>query len=137
MYLLDESLQWLTFYRLTKKNTSSLVKNPVDIDHLPALSEFGLLCRSLRKLQEKTVNDQEIQWILVTGEETFAIPENLRFYLAAKNASDPHYLGHAIKFWNVVYNWADAGYVLSKGSLDKLMQKFNSDEACDKGTENK
>ena len=38
-----------------------------------------------------------------------------------------------MKFWNVIYNWADAGYVISKGTLDKMMQKFDSDEACDKG----
>ena len=38
-----------------------------------------------------------------------------------------------MKFWNVIYNWADAGYVISKGTLDKMMQKFESDEACDKG----
>ena len=77
--------------------------------------------------------NSEVQWILVAGEETFAIPENLRFYVAAKNSSDFHYLGHAMKFWNVIYNWADAGYVISKGTLDKMMQKFDSDEACDKG----
>ena len=40
-----------------------------------------------------------------------------------------------MKFWNVIYNWADAGYVLSKGTLDKMMQKFDSDEACDKGVQ--
>ena len=77
--------------------------------------------------------NSEVQWILVAGEETFAIPENLRFYVAAKNSSDFHYLGHAMKFWNVIYNWADAGYVISKGTLNKMMQKFDSDEACDKG----
>ena len=55
--------------------------------------------------------------------------------MAAKNSSDFHYLGHAMKFWNVIYNWADAGYVLSKGTLDKMMQKFDSDEACDKGVQ--
>ena len=79
--------------------------------------------------------NSEVQWILVAAEETFAIPENLRFYVAAKNSSDFHYLGHAMKFWNVIYNWADAGYVLSKGTLDKMMQKFDSDEACDKGAQ--
>ena len=75
----------------------------------------------------------DMQWILVAAEETFAIPENLRFYVAAKNASDQHYLGHAMKFWNVIYNWADAGYILSKGSLNKFIEKFDSDSACDKG----
>lgn len=30
--------------------TSSLVRNPAEIEHVPAASEFGLLCRSLRKL---------------------------------------------------------------------------------------
>ena len=40
-------------------------------------------------LTEKKIS--EVQWILVAGEETFAIPENLRFYVAAKNSSDFHY----------------------------------------------
>lgn len=52
--------------------------------------------------------------MLIAPEDAFALPENLRFFVAAKNESDLHYLGHAMKFWNIIYNWGDAGYALSK-----------------------
>ena len=38
-----------------------------------------------------------------------------------------------MKFWNVIYNWADAGYVLSEGTFTRLMEKFPNDESCEKG----
>ena len=39
-----------------------------------------------------------------------------------------------MKFWNVIYNWADAGYVLSAGTFSRLMEeKFPNDETCEKG----
>ena len=97
--------------------------------NIPQLFQLNIKC----ELHTLIFKHSDMQWILVAAEETFAIPENLRFYVAAKNASDQHYLGHAMKFWNVIYNWADAGYILSKGSLNKFIEKFDSDSACDKG----
>ena len=35
---------------LRKKNTSILVTNPVEVEQIPASSEFGLLCKSLRQI---------------------------------------------------------------------------------------
>ena len=75
----------------------------------------------------------KIQWVLIASEDTFALPENLRYYVAPMDSQVDYYLGHAMKFWNVVYNWADAGYVISKGTLKKLMKKFPDDQACEKG----
>ncbi len=112
------------------KNSSILVQNPVQVQTVQAASEFALLCRSLRQIH--AVQDM-MQWVLIVPEETFALPENLRFFVAGKNFTDRHYLGHAMKFWNVIYNWADAGYILSKGTLDAFVQVFNTDSACDEG----
>ena len=75
----------------------------------------------------------KIQWILIASEETFALPENLRYFVAPLNSKSEHYLGHAMKFWNVIYNWANAGYVLSAGTFSRLMEKFPNDESCEKG----
>ena len=50
--------------------------------------------------------EDEIQWVFVTLEDTFALPENLRYYVATMDPQNHHYLGHAMKFWNIIYNWA-------------------------------
>ena len=70
---------------------------------------------------------------MITLEDVFALPENLRYYVAPFDPKGSHYLGHAMKFWNVIYNWADAGYAISKGTLEKFVQKFPGEESCEKG----
>ena len=91
---------------------------------------FGLLCKSLRRIMN---TDKDLDWILVTTDDTYALPENLRYFVAPLNSSEPHYLGHAMKFWSQVYNWGDAGYTLSRAAVELVMDKFDSDEKCDKG----
>ena len=31
-----------------------------------------------------------------------------------------------LRFWNVVYNWGDAGYALSRGAVSALLNRFNT-----------
>ena len=38
-----------------------------------------------------------------------------------------------MQFWGQVYNWADAGYALSKGTVKQLVKKFPSDQKCQEG----
>ena len=97
---------------------------------LPAKSSFGLLCKSFHEIVN---SDENFDWILVTTDDTFAIPENLRYFVAPFNASEPHYLGHAMKFWNQVYNWGDAGYTLSRAAVQLLLTKFDSGAKCETG----
>lgn len=70
------------------------------------------------------------KWILVVNDDTFAIVENLRPLLTGLDESEGHYFGHAVTFWMVTYNMGQAGYVLSRGSLLALKQKFNSSDSC-------
>jgi len=93
-------------------------------------SAFGLLCDSVRTVVD---SGEDFHWLLVTTETTFALPENLRHYVAPFNSSHPHYLGHAMTFWNQVYNWGEAGYALSQGAVQALMSKFNSSTSCQAG----
>ena len=93
----------------------------VPVIKMPSGSAFGVLCDSLRHVLE---TDESFDWILVTTEDTFALPENLRYYVAPFNASQPFYLGHAMTFWNIVYNWGDAGYALSRGAVDRLVARY-------------
>ena len=115
----------------SRANSSILATNPANIELVKASSEFGLLCKSLRQLY--ILRKDELMWIMIGVEDLFMVLENLRFFVAPKNFKDTHYLGHAMKFWNVIYNWADAGYVLSRGTLDSFVAKFATDEACESG----
>jgi len=102
----------------------------VPVVKLPAKSAFGLLCKSLHEVVN---NGDTFDWLLVTTEDTFALPENLRYYVAPFNSSEPFYLGHAMKFWAQIYNWGNAGYTLSRGAVDILLDKFNSQAKCESG----
>merc|ERR1712071_343307 len=93
-------------------------------------SAFGLLCDSVRTVVD---SGEDFHWLLVTTETTFALPENLGHYVAPFNSSHPHYFGHAMTFWNQVYNWGEAGYALSQGAVQALMSKFNSSTSCQAG----
>ena len=100
------------------------------IRKLRAKSSFSLLCQSLQDI----ISGGEVRdWVLVTGDDTFVIPENLRYYVAPLNSSQPHYLGHAMKFWAQEYNWGPAGYALSLAAVRLLLTKFPSAEKCEAG----
>lgn len=58
------------------------------------------------------------QWVLLVDDQTFAVIENLRRYLAPLNSSDVYYLGHAMHDSKGFYNILSAGIVLSQGALD-------------------
>ncbi|XP_071442974.1 C1GALT1-specific chaperone 1-like [Hetaerina americana] len=100
----------------------------VPVMELQAKSSWHFLCEAIRILWEshKTV----LHWVLFLPESQFAIPENLRMYVANLSYEKPYYMGHAIKFWGVDYNVAQAGYVLSKGAVRAIRKKFNATDSC-------
>ena len=100
------------------------------IRKLRAKSSFSLLCQALHDLVDKAELEA---WVLVTGDDTYALPENLRYYAAPFNSSQPHYLGHAMKFWAQEYNWGPAGYALSLAAVQLLLKKFDTPEKCEAG----
>ena len=57
----------------------------------------------------------------------------IRYYVAPLNSSQPHYLGHAMKFWAQEYNWGTAGYALSLAAVQLLLKKFDTPEKCEAG----
>jgi len=109
--------------------SEKIQNNTVPVNKLPSKSAFGLLCKSFHEILSK---DDNFDWVLVTSDNTFAIPENLRYYVAPWNSSQALYLGHAMKFWSQVYNWGQAGYTLSRAALLLITNKF-SKEKCDSG----
>ena len=56
-------------------HTADEAKPLIPIVRTPSKSAFGLLCESIRNI----ANDgEDFDWLLVTTESTFALPENLR-----------------------------------------------------------
>ncbi|XP_063920712.1 C1GALT1-specific chaperone 1-like [Zophobas morio] len=89
-------------------------------------SSWVILCKMLKEVPE------EFKWVLIVYDYTFVLVENLRLFLAGLNHKEKYYLGHTVKFWSTVYNMGQAGYVLSKGSVDSLKKKFNETDSCSK-----
>lgn len=85
-------------------------------------STWSLLCRSLMRIEE----DSSYNWVLIVNDNTFAMLENLRLFVAPLNSSRNYYLGHAVQFWNRNYNAGQAGYVLSRGSLKELQNNLGN-----------
>ena len=102
------------------------------VEKVAVKSSFALLCTALHKIRDSMSKD--LQWVLVASDNTFVLVENLRYFVAPMNPSQSHYLGHAMTFWAQVYNWGDAGYVISRGAIDRLLdEKFPTAESCGDG----
>ncbi|XP_067951590.1 glycoprotein-N-acetylgalactosamine 3-beta-galactosyltransferase 1-like isoform X2 [Watersipora subatra] len=75
----------------------------------------------------------DADWFMKADDDTFAIMENLRYFLADKNPKDPVYYGHHFK--TIVkpqgYYSGGGGYVLSKEALQRFNDKgFHNDAVC-------
>ncbi|CAH1154338.1 unnamed protein product [Phaedon cochleariae] len=92
---------------------------PVAIKKTKENSSWVLLCQTLIELANSS------DWIMVVNDSTFVIMENLRYYIAPLNADKKYYLGYAVAFWSTIYNSGQAGYVLSRGALAALQNKFS------------
>ena len=86
----------------------------LEIELVKASSEFSLICQSLQLIwyenaKHASHEKQQNFWVIISTQDTFVLMENFRFYVAPLNQTGEYYVGHAMKFWNSVYNWADAG----------------------------
>ncbi|XP_037527105.1 glycoprotein-N-acetylgalactosamine 3-beta-galactosyltransferase 1 [Rhipicephalus sanguineus] len=68
------------------------------------------------------------RWLLLVDDETFAVVENLRLYVAPLNASDVHYLGHPVRWGSGFYNALAAGIALSEGAVRALRNRCRPGE---------
>lgn len=87
-------------------------------------SSWHLLCDAIRGM------NITFHWALFLNDDTFALPENVRRMVASLDYNEGHYLGHAITFWGTDYNVAQAGYILSRKSIELLRERFNSTAEC-------
>ena len=60
--------------------------------------------------------------------QKYVIPEHLCKYLEHRDASEDMYEGHAMKNDADVFNSGAAGYILSRETMKKLVEKWDSDD---------
>lgn len=96
------------------------------------VSSWQLLCEAMNYIwNDKTV--VKLKWIVFVRDDTMVIPENLRYMVAPLDHRNNYYLGHPVIMWGQPYNVAQAGYVLSRGALAKVVKMFNTSEKCAAG----
>jgi hypothetical protein len=62
------------------------------------------------------------------NDHTFVIPEHLCYFLRNKDPDDDMYAGHAMKNQKEVFNSGAAGYVLSRQTMKRLVEKWDQDD---------
>lgn len=93
----------------------------VPIHQVPlSVADAQVTCLVLRHILRKYSG--EFTWVLLVDDETFAIVENLRFYVAPLNSSAVYYLGHPVQETSGgFYNSLTGGIVLSEGAVRGLL----------------
>jgi len=66
------------------------------------------------------------------NDHTYVIPEHLCKYLERKDPNEDMYHGHAMKNNGLIFNSGAAGYILSRKTMGKLVDKWKNDECTGK-----
>ncbi|EEC20348.1 beta1,3-galactosyltransferase, putative [Ixodes scapularis] len=102
----------------------------VPVHQIPlSVADAQVTCLVLRHVLHKYGG--EFSWVLLVDDETFAIVENLRFYVAPLNSSAVYYLGHPVQETSGgFYNSMAGGIVLSEGAVRSLSRTMG--RRCDR-----
>ena len=78
---------------------------------------------------------EKADWFIKADDDTFLILENLRYFLAGYNSSQPIYFGCRFKpFVKQGYMSGGAGYVISKAGVKNLVDNvYNDPKLCKSG----
>ncbi|KAF6209627.1 hypothetical protein GE061_015375 [Apolygus lucorum] len=69
-------------------------------------------------------------WYVFAKDDVYFIPENFRYIVATRDPSKPYYMGRNALFWGTLYNTGKTAFVLSRGALELIYNKYNSSFAC-------
>ncbi|KAF8796250.1 glycoprotein-N-acetylgalactosamine 3-beta-galactosyltransferase 1-like [Argiope bruennichi] len=104
------------------------VDEKIPVMKVPPVTSFEGFCYAFTHVYHKY--NGQFNWVLIADDFTYAIIENLRFYVAPLNSSMPYYLGHPVKDFSNLYNVGSAGIVLSKGSFSLLHSVYSTADDC-------
>ncbi|KAM8954122.1 C1GALT1-specific chaperone 1 [Pelodytes ibericus] len=75
-------------------------------------------------------NKNEYNWFFISQPNTFAVIENLKYFLLKKDPSQPFYIGHTVKSGDLDYVDFAGGIVLSIESINRLISIFDEPHKC-------
>ncbi|XP_054712794.1 glycoprotein-N-acetylgalactosamine 3-beta-galactosyltransferase 1-like [Uloborus diversus] len=104
------------------------VDEKIPVIKVPPVTSFEGFCYAFVHVFHKY--NGQYKWVLIADDNTYAIIENLRHYVAPLNSSVPYYLGHPAKDFSSLYNLGSAGIVLSYGSMSLFHSVYNSANDC-------
>lgn len=94
------------------------------------LNEKDDWARLRKALKHAYENAGDLRWFFIAQPTTFAIIENLKYLVLAKDPSEPFYLGNAMKSGDLEYVTYDSGIVLSYEALKRLVNIFQDEDKC-------
>ncbi|XP_074530344.1 C1GALT1-specific chaperone 1 [Halichoeres trimaculatus] len=94
------------------------------------LNEKDEWTRLRKALKHAYENAGDLRWFFIAQATTFAIIENLKYLVLAKDPSEPFYLGNAMKSGDLEYVTYDSGIVLSYEALKRLVDIFKDEDKC-------
>ncbi|XP_078403528.1 C1GALT1-specific chaperone 1 isoform X1 [Cetorhinus maximus] len=72
----------------------------------------------------------DYNWFFLVKSTTFAIIENLKFFLLNKDPEQPFYVGHTVKSGDLEYVESSSGVVLSIEALERLYKVLDDPVKC-------
>ncbi|KAK0133143.1 C1GALT1-specific chaperone 1 [Merluccius polli] len=94
------------------------------------LKEQNEWTRIRKALKHAYDNAGDLRWFFIARPTTFAIIENLKYLVLAKDPSEPFYIGHAMKSGELDYVEYESGIVLSYEALKRLVKMFQDGDKC-------
>lgn len=94
------------------------------------LKEPNEWTRIRKALKHAYDNAGDLRWFFIARPTTFAIIENLKYLVLAKDPSEPFYIGHAMKSGELDYVEYESGIVLSYEALKRLVKVFQDGDRC-------
>ncbi|XP_019395733.1 PREDICTED: C1GALT1-specific chaperone 1 [Crocodylus porosus] len=91
--------------------------------------DMWVMMRKAYKLAYDHYKD-EYNWFFLAHPTTFAIIENLKYFLLKKDSSQPFYIGHTVKSGDLEYVDGEGGIVLSIESLRRLSKVLEDPDKC-------
>ncbi|XP_077589473.1 C1GALT1-specific chaperone 1 [Stigmatopora nigra] len=94
------------------------------------LHESDDWARFAKALKHAFDNAGDIRWFFLAQPMTFAIIENLKYLLLAKDSGEPFYVGNAMKSGELEYVAYDSGIVLSYEALKRFVGVLGEKYKC-------
>ncbi|NWQ75048.1 C1GLC protein, partial [Columbina picui] len=92
-------------------------------------NDMWAMMRKAYKITYERYKD-EFNWFFLAYPTTFAVIENLKYFLLKKDPSQPFYIGHTVKSGDLEYVDGEGGIVLSIESLRRLSHVLEDPDKC-------